>query len=58
MVRVWFILIIIIDVLAMLDVWKREVTNEKRLLWTVVILLLPIAGPLAWYAVSRKIINI
>lgn len=58
MVRVWFILIIIIDVLAILDVWKRELSSEKRLLWTVVILLLPIAGPLAWYAVSRKIINI
>jgi Phospholipase_D-nuclease N-terminal len=58
MARVWFILILIIDVLAILDVWKRESSNEKRLLWIVVILLLPIAGPLAWYAVSRKIINI
>jgi hypothetical protein len=58
MARIWFVLIIIIDVLAILDVWKRELSNEKRLLWTVVILLLPIAGPLAWYAVSRKVINI
>lgn len=58
MARVWFILILIIDVLAILDVWKRDSNNEKRILWTVVILLLPIAGPLAWYAVSRKIINI
>ncbi len=56
--RVWFIVVIIIDVLAILDVWKREPGNEKRLLWTVVILMLPVVGPLAWYAVSRKIINI
>jgi hypothetical protein len=56
--RIFFIIIIIIDVLAILDVWKRESTNDKKLLWTVVILLLPVAGPLAWYAISRRIINL
>jgi hypothetical protein len=58
MARISFILIIIIDVLAILDVWKRESNREKRLLWTVVILLLPVVGPLAWYVISRKIITI
>ena len=58
MARVWFIIVIVIDVLAILDVWKREANTEKKLLWTVVILLLPVLGPLAWYAISRKIINI
>ena len=58
MPRIWFILVIIIDVLAILDVLKRESSNEKRLLWIVVILLLPVAGPLAWYLISRRIINI
>lgn len=58
MVRIWFIIVIVIDVLAILDVWKRESSNEKRLLWTVIILLLPVVGPLAWYAISRGIIKI
>lgn len=58
MARIWFVIVIVIDVLAILDVLKSESNNEKRLLWIVVILLLPVAGPLAWYAVSRKIINI
>ena len=58
MARIWVIIIIIIDVLAILDVLKRETSNEKRLLWIVIILLLPVAGPLAWYAISRKIINL
>jgi hypothetical protein len=56
--RIFFIIIIIIDVLAILDVWKRESANDKKLLWAVVILLLPVAGPLAWYAISRRIINL
>jgi hypothetical protein len=58
MARIWFILVIVIDVLAILDVLKTESSNEKRLLWIVVILLLPVAGPLAWYLISRRIINI
>lgn len=58
MARIGTILIFIIDVLAILDVWKRESDNTKKILWTVVILLLPLFGALAWYAVSRKIINI
>ncbi|HEU5292232.1 MAG TPA: PLDc N-terminal domain-containing protein [Cyclobacteriaceae bacterium] len=58
MARIWFILVIVIDVLAILDVLKTESSNEKKLLWIVVILLLPVAGPLAWYLISRRIINI
>ena len=52
------IIILVIDVLAILDVWRTETSMEKRLLWTVVILLLPLIGPLAWFAISRKIINL
>jgi hypothetical protein len=58
MARIWFILVIVLDVVAILDVWQRESSNEKRLLWTVVILLLPVAGPIAWYLISRKVINL
>jgi hypothetical protein len=58
MIRIWATLIIVIDVLAILDVLKRESSNEKRLLWIVIILVLPLAGPIAWYLISRKIINL
>lgn len=56
--RLWYLLVIVIDVLAILDVLKRETNTEKKILWVVVILLLPVFGALAWYAVSRKIINL
>ena len=58
MARIWFTIVIVIDVLAILDVWRSDSSNERKLLWTVIILLLPVIGPLAWYAVSRRIINI
>lgn len=56
--RLLYLLILIIDVLAILDVWKRESSMEKRLLWIVIILLLPLLGPVAWFLVSRKIIKL
>jgi hypothetical protein len=58
MFRIGFILVIILDVVTIFDIWQRESNNEKKLLWTVIVLLLPIAGPIAWYLVSRKIINL
>lgn len=58
MARFWTILVFVIDVLAILDVWKREPSLEKRLLLIAVILLLPLIGAMAWYAISRKIIRL
>lgn len=58
MIRIIGILIIIVDILAIIDVWRKESNLEKKLLWTVVILLLPMAGPIAWYLISRRIINL
>lgn len=58
MVRIWALLGLIIIILAVVDVWQREHSMEKRLLWTVVIIVFPFLGALAWYLVSRKIINL
>lgn len=58
MIRIWGIVVLIIYVIAIVDVWQREHSLEKRLLWTVVILVFPFIGALAWYLISRKIINL
>lgn len=58
MIRLGSLLILIIIALAIYDVWKREYNMEKRLLWTVVILLLPIIGAAAWFVTSRWYIKL
>lgn len=58
MIRIWGLIVLIIYVVAIVDVWQREDSLEKRLLWTVVIIVFPFLGALAWYLVSRKIINL
>lgn len=55
--RIWGILVIVIDVLAVLDVLKSDRELEKKILWIAVIVLVPLFGALIWYVVSRKIIN-
>lgn len=55
--RIWGILVIVIDVLAILDVLKSERELEKKILWIAVIILVPLFGAVVWYSVSRKIIN-
>jgi hypothetical protein len=58
MVRIGALLFFILIVLTLIDIWKTESNLEKRLLWTVVILLVPFVGSIAWYLISRKIINL
>jgi len=58
MVRIGVLLFFILIVLTIIDIWKTESNLEKRLLWTVVILLVPFVGSIAWYLISRKIINL
>jgi hypothetical protein len=58
MLRLGGLLALIIIIIAVVDVWQREHNTEKRLLWTVVIIVFPFIGALAWYLVSRKIINL
>lgn len=58
MIRIGGILLLIIIIVAVVDIWKRESSLEKRLLWSVVVIVFPILGALAWYLVSRKIINL
>lgn len=58
MIRLGGLLVVIIYILAIVDLWQRESNLEKKLLWTIIILVFPLLGALAWYLVSRKIIKL
>jgi len=56
--RVGALLLFIIDVIAVLDVLRSNKETEGKVIWILIIIALPLLGPLAWYLVSRKIINL
>ena len=43
------LLILIGDVWAVINIIQSSATNEKKLVWTVVVLVLPLLGLILWY---------
>ncbi len=48
------LLIIVLDVLALVEVWKSSRTDSDKILWTAVIIILPFVGLIAYYLFGRK----
>ena len=46
--------VLILDVLSILDVFKSGKDAEKKAIWIVLILLLPLAGPLLYFLLTRR----
>ncbi len=43
------LLILIGDVWAVINILQSSATNEKKLVWTVVVIVLPLLGLILWY---------
>ena len=46
---IWGVLVLAGDVWAILNIAQSAVANEKKLVWILVVLLLPVLGLLLWY---------
>jgi hypothetical protein len=53
MVRLLPILWLIVVILILLDLWKQPIDQTKKILWTVVLLFLPLLG-LVLYVILEK----
>ncbi|MFJ6679822.1 PLDc N-terminal domain-containing protein [Microbacterium sp. NPDC091382] len=55
----WSIVALVLTVLAIvalvsLALSARRLTSTQALVWVLVVLLIPVAGPVAWLAVGRR----
>ncbi len=48
------LLILIGDVWAIINIFQSSASNEKKLIWTVVVLLLPLLGLILWYFLGPR----
>jgi len=48
------LLILVIDILVIIDIIKSNKDNEKKILWVVIVVFLPVFGPILYYAIGRK----
>jgi len=50
----WGLLILAGDIWAIVNILKSGVSNEKKLLWIIVVVLLPLLGLILWYFLGPR----
>ena len=48
------LLILIGDVWAIINIFQSSASNEKKLIWTVIVLLLPLLGLILWFFMGPR----
>ena len=48
------VIILVLDIIAVIDVIKSSMATGKKILWIVLIVLLPVVGLILYYLVGRK----
>ena len=48
------LLILVGDVWAIINIFQSSASNEKKLIWTLVVLLLPLLGLVLWYFLGPR----
>lgn len=54
MIRLLGLLIFVIDVIIVIDILRSNMDTEKKILWVLVVFLLPIIGPILYYVIGKK----
>ena len=54
MFRLIPLLILILYIVVIMDILKSVKDNEKKILWIVVVILLPVLGSILYYFVGKK----
>jgi len=45
----WALIVLVADVWAIVNIFQSSADTGKKVLWTVIVILLPIAGFILWY---------
>ena len=49
-----YLLIVVIDAVVIIDILRSNKDMEKKVLWIVAVIFLPILGPLLYYVIGRR----
>lgn len=47
-------LILIIDIIVIIDILKSNKDTEKKVLWIIAVVFLPVLGPILYYVIGKK----
>ncbi|HEY0652450.1 MAG TPA: PLD nuclease N-terminal domain-containing protein [Chryseosolibacter sp.] len=47
-------LILVIDIIVIIDIVKSNKDTEKKILWIIAVVFLPVLGPILYYFIGKK----
>jgi hypothetical protein len=50
----WGLLILAGDIWALINIFQSSASNEKKLLWALVVILLPVVGLILWFFLGPR----
>jgi hypothetical protein len=48
------LLILIVDVIIVIDIMNSRKDAEKKILWIIAVVFLPVLGPILYYVIGKK----
>lgn len=54
MARLIGLIIFVIDVVVVIDILKSNKDMEKKVLWIIAVIFLPLLGPILYYFIGKK----
>ena len=52
--NVWGLLVLAGDIWAVINIFQSSASNEKKLLWVLVVVLLPVLGLILWFFLGPR----
>ncbi len=52
--RLLSFLILVIDIIVIIDIVKSNKDTEKKILWIIAVVFLPVLGPVLYYFLGRR----
>lgn len=52
--RLLYLIIVIIDIIVIVDIIRGNKDMEKKVLWIIAVIFLPILGPILYYVMGKK----
>ncbi|MGC4021092.1 MAG: PLD nuclease N-terminal domain-containing protein [Cyclobacteriaceae bacterium] len=52
--RLLYLAILVLDVIVVLDILRSNKDMEKKILWIIAVIFLPLLGPVLYYLIGKK----
>jgi hypothetical protein len=49
-----YLVVLIIDIIVVMDILKSNKDMEKKVLWIIAVIFLPLLGPVLYYLIGKK----